>query len=164
MELNNSKNSIELPIIDISPWLSDDDEATEDSTTSSENSTKNNQRLATVEKVKQACETVGFFVIAIRTSLECKSEKTITNRFCVDGLLYSFAGNHRDNNTVDVEHVDLSLVEGQNKTHLFQTRIKRPEMLLLQRRYRVELVPYLTRLVLSSRSIETSISFLRGQE
>ena len=79
MELNNSKNSIELPIIDISPWLSDDDEDTEDSTTSSENSTKNNQRLATVEKVKQACETVGFFVIAIPTSLECKSEKTITN-------------------------------------------------------------------------------------
>ena len=35
--------------------------------------------MTTVEKVKQACETVGFFVIVIPTALECKSEKTITN-------------------------------------------------------------------------------------
>ena len=79
MDLNHSENSIELPIIDISPWLSEHNEPTEDSITTSENSTKNYQRLATVEKVKQACETVGFFVIAIPTALECKSEKTITN-------------------------------------------------------------------------------------
>ena len=86
MDSCRSKNSIELPIVDITPWLTDfDDDRGKDST--SPDSTPKFQgkianeyhRLATVEKVKQACETVGFFVVSIPTSLKDKSAKIIKN-------------------------------------------------------------------------------------
>ena len=79
MDVNHLKKSIELPIVDLTPWISEVNEAIDDDSTETDPSLKISQRLATVEKVKEACETVGFFVISIPMKWQRKSEQIISN-------------------------------------------------------------------------------------
>jgi len=72
----NGVNSIKLPVIDISPWLS-----TNSDNVSSEINNEATQllRTETVEKVKHACETVGFFIVQVPNNLQEKSALFIKN-------------------------------------------------------------------------------------
>ena len=52
--VNHLKKSIELPIVDLTPWISEVNEAIDNDSTETDPSLKISQRLATVEKVKEA--------------------------------------------------------------------------------------------------------------
>ena len=79
MNINSSKDSIELPVIDLTPWFTHIDEQHDADLNDPNISMTNSQRLATVEKVKEACKTVGFFIVSIPTNLQDKSENVIRN-------------------------------------------------------------------------------------
>ena len=83
MSDTNGINSIQLPVIDISPWLS---------TNTDHNSSVNNNeatqllRTETVEKVKHACETVGFFIVQVPNNLQKKTEKSVQDHIICRAL------------------------------------------------------------------------------
>ena len=64
-------NSIQLPVIDISPWLITNSDINSDVTQS--------LRIESIEKVKHACETVGFFIVQVPNILQEKSTLIIKN-------------------------------------------------------------------------------------